>query len=116
MSPELLHAVKERIEHGHPKAAIKAELEAAGYDAATIEAVVTAATPGGGESTTPLTAVPRPADETEPVPTVTLPGVGALVKEGLAVLRQRLDLFVVLLSAVFLANAPTLLPLDGARD
>lgn len=39
MSPELLAAVRERIQIGHTKAEIVAQLEAAGYDAQTIEYV-----------------------------------------------------------------------------
>jgi len=41
MSPELERAVKERIELGHTKEQITAELQAAGYDNATIETVYT---------------------------------------------------------------------------
>lgn len=83
MSPELLAAVRERIEIGHPKADIVSELKAAGYSDEMVEEIYVAAS----ASETVAGAIP-------PYQGGSLVGYSALLAEGVALARHNWKLFV----------------------
>lgn len=86
MSPELLAAVKERLELGHSVESISGELRAAGYEEAAIAAAIEAAQAPEGAS--PATTIPVvPGYDTTPV---SLPNFSNLFTESfLYAWRQR---------------------------
>jgi hypothetical protein len=83
MSPELLAAVRERIQHGYTDEQIQAELVAAGHDGLVIEEVLRLAHTDGGGATTPVSSV-------------ALPQVMTLITEGIAYVKKRPELVAVL--------------------
>lgn len=101
MHPELLAAVRERVDLGHSKDEIRTELQAAGYDDQTIEEVYQEAFSG---------ALPRSADidnshvypendELSQTPghhSASLPSASDLFGNGWSFLQSRLDLLLVL--------------------
>ena len=98
MSPELIAAIKERIELGHSKEAIRAELHDAGYDDQMVEAAYAEAHPSARLSHIP---VPRPsASDLETVNTggnrAVLPSAVTLFKDGWTFMMSRLDLLFLL--------------------
>jgi hypothetical protein len=89
MSPELQQAVKERVELGHTKEQITAELQEAGYDDATITSVYNATV------------------SAEPISATELPSAIALFKQAWAFAISRPDLLVLLAVPTFLINGGT---------
>lgn len=116
MSPELLAAVKERLELGYTHDAIKDELRAAGHgeDAITMVLQQAHAEVHGTVSNIPAATQPEPSTEpTSPASTsegaegtrsARLPGVGELLSDALSFVTGRLDL-VALLAAPYLVVA-----------
>ena len=90
MSPELEQAIKERVELGHSKEQITAELHAAGYDDATVETVYATVT-----GVAPSAAV-RAAE---------LPATLALFKKAWSFMLSRLDLVLLFAVPTLLINA-----------
>jgi len=112
MKSELIIAIRERLTLGHTEQAVKAELEQAGYDAQTIDEVYNFA-----KSDQPVTPVDIPPvtehDSGNSSVALTLPGVFALVSEGLAFVKQRLDLVLFLaVTMVFMAAVDIVINLE----
>ncbi|MCB9812559.1 hypothetical protein H6778_02790 [Candidatus Nomurabacteria bacterium] len=83
MNPELIAAVKERLELGHSDESIKAELRSAGYTDEMVEQVLVQVKGG---------TVPEPVTAGEE----SLPGVMQLLKGAFASARQRVDLMLLI--------------------
>tara|TARA_B100000508_G_scaffold140255_1_gene140691 strand:- start:1860 stop:3521 length:1662 start_codon:yes stop_codon:yes gene_type:complete len=99
MSPELLQAVKERLELGYSHDAIKDELKAAGYDNATLNQVLHVATSTPGPAPIPMpnhenidTAVAESSSGK-----ISLPPVGSLLSNAFSFATNRLDLVALLI-------------------
>lgn len=90
MSPELEQAIRERIELGHTKEQIAAEMSTAGYDQATTDAIY-ASIVGNSDAT-----------QHTPMPAAALPTGGSLVKAAWAYMTSNLNL-VMLIAAPSLA-------------
>jgi hypothetical protein len=106
MSPELIAAVKERLELGHPESEIKEELRGAGYDEQTIAQVYQQAQTESAAPTVtpaiplaPATTSAADANSVSPQSAV-LPGAVDLFQNGWAFALRRFDL-VALLAAPF---------------
>lgn len=99
MSPELIAAVKERIQLGHPTEAIRSELQAAGYTDEIITQVLQVAAGQGGAPVPPVPPPVAMVDTTELV----LPGAWELFKRGIQRASKRLDLVALLVAPFILA-------------
>lgn len=102
MSPELLHAVKERLELGHTHDAIREELRSVGYDDATIEAVLQSATTAEGASTP---TIPQPQTATE------LIGYSEIISQGWDLMKQKKKELLKALATIFFITIVILTPL-----
>ena len=101
MTPELIAAVRERLEYAYSEDAIRDELRSAGYDEESITKALAQARaeqaggePSANSDTTPV------AEQLGASGTVALPGVTALIKHAFAFLKTRTDVWATLAGAL----------------
>lgn len=89
MNPELLAAIKERIDLGYSHEQIKGELQAAGYDESTVEAAYAMAQGGDTQAVSPIPTAGGHSASLDG--TVDLPSATTLLKNGIVSVQTKLN-------------------------